>query len=247
MPVHDWTRVSDGVFHDFHLAWIAEIRRVLNAGLLPSSYYALAEQVAGAGNPDVLTLSHPTPTGNGSASGGSFAPGSVALLTAPPRVRLVAHADQESYTARQRTLVIRHSSDHRIVALLEIVSAGNKASDYALQTFLDKALGALRRGIHLLLLDLHPPGVRDPQGIHGALWGRLTGESYDQPADAPLTLAAYSAGTLKTAYVEPVGVGQALPPMPLFLTAEGYIEVPLEATYQGAYAGVPRFYRDVLE
>lgn len=235
MPVHDWTRVSDGVFHDFHLAWIAEIRRVLNGGLLPANYYALAEQVAGGGNPDVITLNHPAPNGNGHASGGSSPAGGVALLTAPPRVRLVAQANRESYTARQRTLVIRHTSDHRIVALLEIVSVGNKASDYALQTFVDKALGALRQGIHLLILDLYPPGVRDPQGIHGVLWSRLTGEEYVQPADAPLTLAAYSAGTVKTAYVEPVRVGQALPPMPLFLTPEGYIEVPLEETYQGAY------------
>jgi hypothetical protein len=26
MPIHDWTRVDAGIFHDFHLAWIAEIR-----------------------------------------------------------------------------------------------------------------------------------------------------------------------------------------------------------------------------
>jgi len=35
--------------------------------------------------------------------------------------------------------------------------------------------------------------------------------------------------------------------MPLYLTSEGYIEVPLEATYQEAYEGVPRFYRDILQ
>ncbi len=25
MPVHDWTRVSDGTFHDFHYSWVLEI------------------------------------------------------------------------------------------------------------------------------------------------------------------------------------------------------------------------------
>jgi hypothetical protein len=46
MPIHDWTRVSDGTFHDFHIAWIAEIRNVLNGGLLPPGYYyAQAEQI----------------------------------------------------------------------------------------------------------------------------------------------------------------------------------------------------------
>jgi hypothetical protein len=56
MPVHDWSQVFDGAFHDFHLAWIAELRNRLNSGLLPPDYYALAEQVAGPAVPDFLTL-----------------------------------------------------------------------------------------------------------------------------------------------------------------------------------------------
>src|SRR2546423_13207152 len=65
MPIHDWTRVEAGIFHDFHLAWIGELRRVLNAGLLPPDYYALAEQIAGELGPDVLTLQTPGSNGNG--------------------------------------------------------------------------------------------------------------------------------------------------------------------------------------
>ena len=56
MPIHDWTRVSAGTWHDFHVAWIAELRNVLNDGLLPADYYARAEQIAGPLGPDVLTL-----------------------------------------------------------------------------------------------------------------------------------------------------------------------------------------------
>lgn len=33
MPVHDWTRVEAGIFHDFHTAWIPELRRALNGSL----------------------------------------------------------------------------------------------------------------------------------------------------------------------------------------------------------------------
>jgi hypothetical protein len=44
MPVHDWPRVEAGIFHDFHVAWIGELRKSLNSGLLPEGYYALAEQ-----------------------------------------------------------------------------------------------------------------------------------------------------------------------------------------------------------
>ena len=30
MPIHDWSRVDAGVFHDFHLAWVVEIANALN-------------------------------------------------------------------------------------------------------------------------------------------------------------------------------------------------------------------------
>jgi hypothetical protein len=46
MPVPDWTRVEAGIFHDFHNAWITEIRSVLNRGLLPPDYYAMSEHVS---------------------------------------------------------------------------------------------------------------------------------------------------------------------------------------------------------
>src|SRR5258708_4954632 len=56
MPIHDWTQVNAGIFHDFHSGWIIKLRTTLNAGLLPSGYYALAEQVTRPFGPDVLTL-----------------------------------------------------------------------------------------------------------------------------------------------------------------------------------------------
>jgi hypothetical protein len=244
MPVHDWTRVSAGVFHDFHNAWITHLREALNAGLLPPDHYALGEQIAGGLGPDVLTLRAPPGDGNGTSVD---VQGTVAVAVAPPKVRLTARAEAEQYTRRQRTLVIHHSSDHRIIALIEIVSPGNKASRHEMRSFLDKALAALARGIHLLLLDLQPPSPRDPQGIHGGLWEQLTGEVHEPPSDKPLTLAAYDAGPPTVAYVEPVAVGDLLPEMPLFLAPEQYINVPLEATYLAAYQGVPRYYRAILE
>lgn len=249
MPLHDWTRVDDGIFHDFHLAWIAEIRRVLNGGLLPRDYYALAEQVAGGGNPDVLTLHEPDGGADAPDGGQGGTAVLAALRTAPPRTSIVAQADQESYTRLQRRMVIRHTSGDRVVAMIEIVSAGNKASAYAWQSVMNKSLAALSRGVHLLVLDAYPPTPRDPGGFHGSLWGQLTGEEYAAPADADRTLAAYLAGPTKKAYVEPVAVGQALRDMPLFLAPDefSYVEVPLEATYQAAYSGVPRRYRAALE
>jgi len=41
----------------------------------------------------------------------------------------------------------------------------------------------------LLSVDLLPPGPRDPNGIHGAIWGELTDDPFTLPPDEPLTLA----------------------------------------------------------
>ena len=244
MPIHDWTRVTAGTWHDFHVAWIAEIRNVLNGGLLPQDYYAQAEQIAGPMGPDVLTLQEFDTTAP------AFPPtsnnGGLAVATAPPRLRITAEAEMNDYVLKRRTLVIRHTSGDRIVALLEIVSPGNKSSRHAMRSFVEKAVEALYRGYHLLIIDLFPPGQRDPNGIHAAIWGEFADNPAPLPPDEPLTLASYSAGPTKRAYVEPTAVGRELIDVPLFLTPEVYVNVPLEATYQGAYRGVPRKWRAVL-
>jgi hypothetical protein len=130
MPIHDWARVTAGTWHDFHLAWSAELRNALNGGILPPDYYAQAEQIAGPLGPDVLTLQMPDLPSNGTALA-SESGGGVAISAAPPRVRLTAEATMDDYVLKRRTLVIRHASGDRIVALLEIVSPGNKGSRHA--------------------------------------------------------------------------------------------------------------------
>lgn len=245
MPVHDWTRVNAGIFHDFHHAWIEELKRALNRGLLPRSYYALAEQYAGGFGPDVLTLQHLAPDAADDDEGPGGA-GRLALAP-PPQVRFTATTEMAHYVARQNSVVIRHATGDRVVALVEVVSPGNKSSRHSLQSFVEKAASALFEGYHLLILDLNPPGPRDRQGIHGAIWEEIEDDSYRAPADKPLTLAAYASGLVKRAFVEAIAVGDRLPDMPLFLTPEACVHVPLEATYQAAWSGVPRRWQSVLE
>lgn len=114
MPLHDWARLDPDIFHDFHVGWIAELRRALNGGVLPAEYYALAE---------------PAPR-------------------AP----------------RRRRLAIYHAEGHRVVALIEL-------------------------------------GAR--------------------------ALASYRAGVPWVAHVRPLAVGEALGEMPLYLTPDFYVNVPL--------------------
>jgi hypothetical protein len=242
MPIHDWTRVDAGIFHDFHHGWIEEIKRALNRGLLPDDHYALAEQITGHLGPDVLTLraprsrpSHPEEP----------AVGGVAVAERMPRVRFHMKGERDQYADKAKAVVVRHRSGDQVIAMVEIVSPGNKASARTFSAFVEKAEDALAGGIHLLIIDLFPPGSRDPQGIHGAIWGDRD-EPFAQPADLPLTCVAYVGRPALEAFVEPVGVGANLPEMPLFLTPDVYVPVPLDPTYLAAWDAVPRRWRDVV-
>lgn len=245
MQVHDWTRVTAGTFHAFHLAWTAELQRALNRGLLPDDHYALAEQVAGEIAPDLLTLRQ-RDVDSDDEPWRESSDGGVALATAPPRVAVTASLDENAiYALRQRRLVIRHRSGDRVVAFIEIVSPANKDRPGSVAAFVRKAVDAVHADLHLLVLDLLPPGPHDPQGMHAAIRSDLGGD-YDYNPAKPLTLAAYRAADLPTAYVEPLAVGDELPEMPLFLTPERYVNVPLSETYDGAWQGVPRRWREVI-
>jgi hypothetical protein len=243
MPVHDWTRVSDGTFHDFHYSWVLEIKRALKRGLLPRGYCVMAEQFGGdLGAPDVLTLQA---VGTKPEPEGSLA-GTATLAESPPAVHARTTIARDSYARLQRSLVIRHTSNDRIVAMIEVLSPGNKASRHALRSLLDKAVAALDGGIHLLLIDVHPPGPRDPHGIHGAILNEIGTEEYALNSERPLTAVAYTGGAVVEAFVSHFAVGQPLPEMPLFLTRENYVRVPLEATYLAAWEDVPPQYQEVL-
>ncbi len=148
-----------------------------------------------------------------------------------------------------RTLAIRHVSGHRLVALLEIMSPANKDRQATAEAFVRKVVDALDAGIHVLVIDLFPTGSFDPQGIHGLINQRLQDpdDTYDLPTEEPLTLVSYAAGTGVEVYIEHLAIGGALKDMPLFLRPDRYVNVPLEATYQAAYRGVPGFWRGVIE
>jgi hypothetical protein len=253
MPMHDWTRVEPNYLHDFHVGWIAAFRLVLNNGGLPPGYYALAGQDAPPFEPDVLALEVPAPQGrsNGVALTPSPgpAPSGVTLATSPPQVRFTAAEPKAGTVSRkQRRIAIRHSSTHRLVAVIEIVSPGNKANKREFLRFVDRALLLLEQHVHLLLIDPFPPTARDLHGIHAAIWRKLVRKRFTPPADKPLTLVSYAVDADQfTAYIEPIAVGDRLPNMPLFLTPTHYVNVPLEETYTQAWAGFPVPWRGVVE
>ncbi|MGB2611843.1 MAG: DUF4058 family protein [Isosphaeraceae bacterium] len=238
MPIHDWTRVEAGDFHDFHQCWVVAIRNALNAGLLPVGYMAMAEQVTGRPIPDVVTLQAYEPKAGPE--------GGIAVATAPPTARLIAKIERINYAKRADRVVIRHGRG-KVVAIIEILSPGNKESRAALRSFVEKAADILNQGVNLLVVDLFPPTPRDPQGIHKAIWDELSDQPFVAPPDKPLIVASYIGGDIPTAYVESVGIGDELPSLPIFLSETRYIPAPLEATYQEAWAVFPAMLKELIE
>jgi hypothetical protein len=233
MPVHDWTRVDAGFFHHFHHQWIGSLSDALNAGGLPSDYFALVEQRIQGPIPDVLALE--LASGAGGPSKGTAG---LAVAAAPPQVRLVMRTEAAIYARKANRITVRHRHGD-VVAVIEILSPGNKASRAEFRAFVEKSADLIRQGIHFLLIDLFPPGSRDPHGVAKAIWDEFQDEDIELPPDKPLTLAAYDAGPTRVAYVNFVGVGDVLPAMPLFLQPELYVPAPLEETYRTTWQAFP--------
>jgi hypothetical protein len=242
MPIHDWTRVDSRLFHAFHQSWTVTLQNALNAGVLPAGYFALVEQRVAGPIADVLTLELPSSSTQGS-SGDDV--GGLAVATLPPKTDVMRRTDAEVYAGRANRITIRHRHG-KVVAVVEVVSPGNKSSQAAFRAFVEKSADLIHQGVHLLVIDLFPPGPRDPYGIHKAIWDEFEVEELSLPDGRTRTLASYEAGTSRAAYVNFIAVGDALPDMPLFLRPGIYVPAPLETTYEATWQQFPRPLRGLL-
>jgi hypothetical protein len=142
---------------------------------------------------------------------------------------------------------VRHRNGDRVIAHIEIVSPGNKDSVRRVEEFIEKLAKDLESGTHLLVIDVLPPSNAAPRGVHAAFWEYWSGEAHGVTEDQRLGLSAYRADRVCNAYFEPIGLGETLPDMPLFVTPKHYVNVPLERTYMEAWRGVPQRWKEVLE
>ncbi len=164
----------------------------------------------------------------------------------PPATQIVQRSDKDIYAGRANRIVVRHHLG-RIVAVIEILSPGNKDSRAAVRDFVEKTVQFLQEGIHVLVVDLFPPTSRDPQGIHQVIWDDIGGDPFVLPAGKDRTLVSYETSNERAAYIEPVAVGDVLPDMPLFLASELHVLVPLDSTYQTTWDATPQELRVAVE
>lgn len=102
MPIHDWAKLSAGMFHDFRQTWTVQIKTVLHTGLLPKGLTALVEQKIKdwqQAQPDVLAVESNRGRGARLEGDGGL------LVLDPPATEMVFRTDEDSIQTEQIVLL----------------------------------------------------------------------------------------------------------------------------------------------
>lgn len=223
MPLHHWPN-PHVPWRSFHNHWIVRLVEYLNGGILPQGLQARPTETLVGIEPDVLLLQRedgwdtnglrPQPTPLSTAT-------TTAVLPPPadwPMVGIYSTYDQS-----------------RLVAVIEVVSPGNKDRPEAIRAFVEKILFLLHDGIHVIIIDAislptHPlrasllQRLEQPEAIDHPLWVSSFCAVPEHDPTPRLTVRewAYECAT-----------GKPLPIVPLFLHSDQHwVMVDLESTYQ---------------
>ena len=141
-------------------------------------------------------------------------------------------SEQDEYEVR----VYDTERGRQLVAAIEIVSPSNKDRPAAREMFVGKVAAMLQQGVCVSLVDL--VGVRQAN-LYAELL-TLLGRTDPQLGPAPPPLYAVTLRARKPpkrrgrldAWFYPMAVGAPLPTLPIWLTAELCVALPLETSYQ---------------
>jgi hypothetical protein len=240
MQIHDWDFSKYYLFHTLHLDWVVHLAQRLNHGVLPKSYFALNETLNLV--PPLGFTELPEPDGQIRRSRADE--GFQYADDFPPHTRFTFRVEQIEYATRCITV---RDDNHAPVAAILWVSAQEKQLGHRWRALMQHIVAALAHELHLLVIDLFPPGRWDPNGIHGAIWDQFRNQSFALPPDLNRTIVSYDAGQEKAAYVEPVAAGMHMPDMPLFIRPGMYVNVPLAESYEAAWSSTPDVIRRAIE
>jgi len=233
MPLRDHFRSPVNDKHRWdavHGQWPGEIVRTL-FDLLPPGFQAEPKVYHGAPfEVDVAMIEDDDrPPSTADAGGGT------ATLTTSETV-LTLDADLSEFDEYE-VRVYDERRERTLVAAIELVSPANKDRPEAREQFLGKAAALLRQDVCVVVVDI----VTVPQAnLYAQLLARI-GQSDPRLSDPP---QPSSAATLRSrrppkkrravldAWFFPMAVGEPLPAVPLWLSPDLRITLPLEPSYQ---------------
>ncbi|MCI0459383.1 MAG: DUF4058 family protein [Gemmataceae bacterium] len=218
-------------WESFHAVWAATLMEHLNR-VLPPRYFATVQVHLGrrveadvaefdTGNPD-------EPPGNGPGAG-------VAVATwAPPKAALTVAA---VFPDDIEVQVIDTRDGAVLVAVVELVSPGNKDRAAERRGFAAKCVAYLQRGIGVALADIVTSRLTN---LHQEILELL---GHSGPCGLPPETALYAASyrparrqeeNLIDVWPSALAVGSALPVLPLALRGAGCLPLDLETAYTEA-------------
>ncbi len=215
----------------FHSAWANTLVRHLNGVLLPARFRAVPQVHLGTRiEADVATFDKgdrqapvQKPTGNGAGTATSdWSP------PQPASTLVVDFPDPDTFEVR----VLDEGRGRRLVGAIELVSPANKDRPEHRRAFTAKCTEYLRQQVGLLIVDIV---TERHANLHEQLLEVLAPDALE--ADWPdLYAVAYRTrgdnGQWRLDnWPRPLAVGQPLPTLPLWLTADFGVFIDLENTY----------------
>ncbi len=150
----------------------------------------------------------------------SLLPGAYfALLTKKPW-QSGRSTEAQWYARKVNRIAVSQRLDEPL-AVIEVVSPGNKDTVAAEKFFVEQLHHLHKSGAHVLLIDLFRLGEKR---------GKLT---------------LFESGV--ETFTQSVDLDDSLPNMPLLINKDIHVNIPLEATYQDAWKSIPEVIRGIVE
>jgi hypothetical protein len=223
MNLHHWPN-PNVPWRSFHNHWIVRLVEYLNQDVLPAGFQARPTEFIVGIEPDVLLLQM------------ADQPDLAHLQTQPALAEATATAVLPAPADLPMVGIYSSYDTSRLVAIIEIVSPGNKDRREAVQAFVEKVLFLLQDGVHVMVLDvISLPG----ESIRRPILERL-GLADTTPVVSGLWCASYCAlptddplpHMMIREWAESVHIGQSLSALPLFLRLDQqWVMVDLQKTY----------------
>lgn len=236
MPLRDHFRPPlaerrrwEGLHGGWPMIIVAGLRRKL-----PRPYIA-EPRVHSGSSVEIDVATFETEGEEGLAAGGGNGNGGVATAVwAPARPTLAVVTDlpaQDVYEVRIYDEIRRD----RLVAAIELVSPANKDRPEHRRTFAAKCAGLLQKGVSVVIVDLVTTRT---QNLYGELLD-LIGHTDPSLGGEPPPLYATACRLTKRGddwllegWAQPLGLGQPLPTMPLWLADNLALPLDLEESYE---------------
>lgn len=198
----------------FHGAWAAAIARLLNAGVLPTGYYAIP----------FLDRDGPIEIDN-TPSKQAWRPPD------PSSAVAVDWPENDSISIEIRT----DKGDPQLAAVIELVSPVNKDRTKTRNALASKCADYLRRGCGLVVVDVV---TTRPANLQADLFTSLGVEGNNSNSNWLSAISYRSVGNAEEGQLviwsADLEIGQTLPTLPLWLGAEVSVPLDLQMSYRAA-------------